>query len=482
MKSYLIKRVLLFFPTLLIISFLSFFISVKAPGDPVALLLNLDLSTGTPFSGDVKKKYLELNHKLGLDLPLFYFSISPKCISDTLFKITNKEDKEYLEKLAYEYGNWNTASNYFRHYKLVEEFINTSNSKNISSLKTEILSIKSAPGDSEVIEFLKKLKFVSQADTNNSFRESVTSLENAFSNLISNKNAVAKYIPVFYWHGYNNQYHKWLFGDKAWFGNKNDFYTSEGILRGDFGISYIDQRPVSGIIWEALKWTLTLISIALIISFGVSIPLGMYSAFMQGSRTEKWITGVLFILYSLPNFWVATLLITFLANAEYLELFPAYGLGELSASASFLERFLETTHHFILPVICLTYASLAVISRQMRTSVLNTLSKEFIKTARSKGLNEQKILWKHAFKNSLFPIITLITEVFPWIVGGSLVIEIIFSIPGMGKLSYEALLSKNYPLIFSIILLSSSLTLFGNLIGDVMYAVLDPRVKFHKSE
>ena len=153
-------------------------------------------------------------------------------------------------------------------------------------------------------------------------------------------------------------------------------------------------------------------------------------------------------------------------------------MGELPESAPYWDRFFETAYHFILPLFCLTYASFAFISRQMRGGMLNVLEMDYIRTARAKGLKKQVVIWKHAFRNSLIPIITLFANIFPAAISGSFIIEVIFSIPGMGQLTLQAIFQRDYPIVFTVLMFSSILTLVGILIADIMYAFVDPRISF----
>ena len=141
-------------------------------------------------------------------------------------------------------------------------------------------------------------------------------------------------------------------------------------------------------------------------------------------------------------------------------------------------RFLDILHHLILPVVCMTYGSFAFLSRQMRGSMLGVVKQDYIRTATAKGLSEDKIIWKHAFRNSLFPIITMFSSVFPRALSGSIAIESIYNIQGMGYLSLEAINGRDWPIVFTVALLAAILTMIGNLVSDILYSVADPRVTF----
>ena len=273
-----------------------------------------------------------------------------------------------------------------------------------------------------------------------------------------------KYIPAIHWYGTQSQYHQWI----------------TKFMVGDFGISYQDQRPVKKVIWEAVHWTVMLSIISIILTYLIAIPLGIKAAAKKDSTSDKVMSTTLFMLYSLPVFWVATLLIMFLGGGDFLSWFPAYGVGEISDSDGFIAVFWTRFYHLILPMICFTYGGLAFLYRQMRGAMINTLSQDYIRTARAKGLDEKNVLWKHAFKNSLLPIITLFANVFPLIISGAIIIENKFSIPGMGKTAIEAISARNYPMIYTIVMFSAILTMIGYLVADILYAVVDPRISYNK--
>jgi peptide/nickel transport system permease protein len=210
----------------------------------------------------------------------------------------------------------------------------------------------------------------------------------------------------------------------------------------------------------------------------IAIPCGVFSATHSGSASDRLLTLFFFLLYSLPGFWVAVLLIMFLGGGELWDVFPIYGVSSVgSESWPFPARLLDRLWHLVLPVFCLTYGSLAYLSRLTRASLLEVIREDYVRTARAKGLSERIVIFKHAFRNALLPIVTLLAFLLPAMFGGSVIIESIFSIPGMGQLAFEAVLSRDYPVIMAITTISALLTLVGLLLGDILYAALDPRIK-----
>ncbi|NOY87712.1 MAG: ABC transporter permease [Deltaproteobacteria bacterium] len=251
------------------------------------------------------------------------------------------------------------------------------------------------------------------------------------------------------------------------------------VLTLDFGNSYKDHRRVMDKIWERLPITVELNLISIFLVYLIAIPVGVYSAVHQGSIGDRVTTIVLFILYSLPNFWVAVLLIMFLGGGDFLNVFPVYGIVSSGmAGASVMARVLDHLWHIILPVFCLTYGGLAALSRYQRAGMLEVIRQDYIRTARAKGLPEKLVVFKHAFRNSIIPIVTLLGYLLPGMFGGSVIIENIFSIPGMGQLGFEAVLSRDYPVVLAIATISAVLTLLGILVSDLLYMWADPRISY----
>lgn len=250
---------------------------------------------------------------------------------------------------------------------------------------------------------------------------------------------------------------------------------------GDFGNSFVDNRPVMGKILERIPITASIALLIVALSYIIAIPIGIYSAARQYTFADRVSTFLLFVLYSLPVFWVATMAIVFLANVEYIKIFPTSGLYTLgSDNWGFFEKAWNRIYHLILPVTCGSLASFAFLSRQMRGSMLEVIRMDYIRTARAKGLKEKTVIMKHALRNSLIPIITLLGGILPGLVGGSVVLETIFSIPGIGQLAFQALVARDYPLIMAELVLAAVLTMVGLLVVDILYALVDPRIAFSK--
>jgi peptide/nickel transport system permease protein len=247
---------------------------------------------------------------------------------------------------------------------------------------------------------------------------------------------------------------------------------------GDWGLSRKDNRPVRVVIWEALPITLLLNFISMLIMYVVSIPMGILSAVKKDTTYDRVSSLVLFILYSLPHFWIALLLLLYFSSGEYLNLFPLGGLhSEWAESAGFFAWFADSAWHLILPVITLTYGEFAFLSRYTRANMLEVINQQYIMTARAKGLSEKKVIFVHAFRNSLIPLVTLMATLLPALIGGTVIVESIFSIRGIGMLSFESILSRNIPVIMAITTIAAILTLLGILLADLTYSLVDPRIR-----
>ncbi len=390
MLQYVLKRILWFIPTLFAVTLIGFILLANAPGDAVdTLVMSSNSGGGVKPSKDIENQKNYWRKQLGLDLPIFYFSICRLSDPDTLYKIHDsnllKNTKEQLHK--------------------------TGGYKN--------------------------------------------------------------FIPKIVWYGTHNQYHRWLFGG----------INSKGIIRGDFGLSISKKEPVMDIIKDKLIWSLFFSILSIILAYIISIPIGVKITLRPDSKFSKRSQFILFLIYSMPSFFVGVLLLMLLANPDVISIFPPSGIkpiGGYDDNSSLIEKFLVSVPYMILPLICYTYSSLAFISKLTASSLQEQLQLDYIKTAKAKGLNAKQIIWNHALKNSALPLITVFSSVFPTIIGGSIIIESIFTIPGMGLETVKAIIAQDYPVVIAIITLSSILTIFSYLMADILYAIIDPRIRVTK--
>ena len=249
------------------------------------------------------------------------------------------------------------------------------------------------------------------------------------------------------------------------------------IVKLDFGLSMSqDRTPVIKKIAQRLPITVLLNLIVMLIVLLLAVPIGIYSAYKRNSLSDRAITVAVFIGFATPSFWLALLLM--ILFGVQLGILPISGITSLNfEQLSFWEKVLDVAKHLVLPVISLSVGSLAYLSRYVRASMLEVLRQDFIVTARAKGVGERRVILVHALKNALLPVITILGLSLPGLIGGSVIIESIFAIPGMGRLFFNSVYMRDYTTVMGILVISSFLTLFGNLIADISYALVDPRIR-----
>jgi peptide/nickel transport system permease protein len=264
----------------------------------------------------------------------------------------------------------------------------------------------------------------------------------------------------------------------AWFGGDGRDPWN-GLLAGDLGTEF--RRPTVRVADELLRRlgvTLPLTLCSVLLSYLIAIPIGIHAAVRRGTPLEVGSTLLLFVLYAIPTFW-AGLMLQLLFGKTGLDWLPVIGLHDKDADRLAPGAWLlDYARHLVLPVACYTYASFAYLSRQMRTGMLETIQQDYVRTARAKGLGERAVVLRHALRNALIPVITLLSSILPLLIGGSVIIEVVFDIPGMGKYSYEALQLREYNVIMAATLFAALMTMIGILLSDIAYALVDPRIRY----
>ena len=257
------------------------------------------------------------------------------------------------------------------------------------------------------------------------------------------------------------------------------------IVKLDFGESFsTDRRPVLDKIWDRkqplpdrrlfITFMLNLITMVIILS--IAIPLGISSATHQYSLYDKLTTTFVFLGFAMPSFWLALLLMMFFGI--HMDLLPLSGLKSMNYdSLSLFGKILDRINHLILPVFVSAFTGLAGDSRYMRSSMLEVIRQDYITVARAKGLPEKKVIYNHALKNAILPLITLIGLSVPGLIGGSVIMESIFGIPGMGQMFFMSVMTRDYPMVMSLLTIGGVLTLAGNLLADIGYMLADPRIR-----
>lgn len=377
MKGYLVKRILLIIPTLLLVSMVTFLLSSLVSQDPVISLLQ---SRGAISSMDEgvsnHQQYARVYKELHLEKPNFYFSIVPSHYPENINSIIDPNER----------------------------------AKARSGLQDQKL-----------------------------------------------------FFPKVYWHGLDNRYHRWI----------------SALLGGSFGVSQSNGQTVARVVSRALSWTLVLTLIDILISFVLGIYIGYYLSIDPNGKIQRVLNQILYLLYSIPKFWLATLLVVYMTTNDYgswTNIFPSVGMDVLPGASSWAQvRY--NLPKLILPIICLSIFSISYISRILRRSILNEMEAPYILTAYSKGLSREQVVRRHALPNAMLPLITILSGSVAGTLAGSVVIEVIFNIPGIGRLMYDSILIADWSVVYCIVLLLALVVSVAYLIGDLCYAYFNPQIR-----
>lgn len=455
-----------------IISIIAFYLGKLVPGDEILDYLSIDESGYSSVSTPIEQReaYRRVADKRGLNLPQFYFSIRPGYYPDSLFSIVPAEDRNTIISWIRSTHNHPAAMRLYRDgIHVLKLFCPVADT---SAIADKIcLTVSSVLNSKDLFaahhQLIRLQQDISQQNADQSFTGEVQKINGDMDLLVKSakKLSFLEWIPSVKWHGTSSQYHQWITG----------FLAFEPLT------SLTDGRNAWTKIFDALKWTLLLNGLAFILAIVLGILIGMWSGTHDGTLMERLINIKLFALFALPSFWLATLLIYFFSSGEWLSIFPSGGLGSYDSSNNVLEKGGLLIEHLFLPVLCLALGSLAYVSRQMKQSVVHQFQQPYVLSLRTQGVSEKTILHKHVFRNALFPMITMIGGALPALLSGSLIIEVIFSIPGMGRLMYNSLLARDWPVVFPILMFAATITVFSYILTDVIYKWVDPRTKTMES-
>lgn len=375
-------------------------------------------------------------------------------LPDTLYRLARPEERAVLRAFTLRTGNWPVVHNYYRTLKRLAWNVAPEDRPETTTQLRRLLLQE---------DFDRARQGIAQLAED----PKTAPLQTAFARLETETKRANLLLPALHWHGFDNQYHHWI----------------SKLLRGELGVSLNDRRPVGAKISRALRWTALLNGLAILLVYLISIPTGLYMAGYRGGRFDRITTVGLFLLFGIPSFWVATLLTNFFTTPAFgMDFFPSMGFGEIPEGASVWAIIRIRAAHLFLPVLCLAYPSWAYVSRHLRRSAVHEMDQAYVKTARLKGLSRSAILWRHVLRNASFPIITLLASIFPAMLAGSVLIERIFNLPGMGQLLYDAALTRDWPVVIIVVLLSGLLTAVGLVLADLAYAFADPRVRLNATK
>ena len=472
MLPYIFRRILLALPTLLIISLITFGLSKCATGDPVREVYR-DNSPPTLDPEAQAAAYRQLAVTLGQDKPVFYFSLTTGIFPDTLYRIFPPERRKRLRALTAQSGDWPSVSRYEQQLALairaVEQLPDSLPQKSRGLLAlSNFFSIQETERLAPALDSLRNFENVVQGFSP-ALTQDLANFRAAAEQLRKEESKSYFPVPALNWYGADNQYHHWI----------------SGVLKGDFGISYSNRLPVGPQLYPYVLPTLMLNGLALLLAYLLAVPLGVNMARRNRQSFDTWTRRSLLFMYALPVFWLGSLMILAFAT-------PGMGLHLINGISpdspwqadrySFFQWCAANADKFILPVFTMAIHAVALLAMQMRGGMLDVAGQDFIRTARAKGVPEDFVYWRHAFRNALFPLITVFASVFPALFAGSLVVEYLFNFPGMGIKTQEAFIRRDYPVLFAIMTIAAVLTILGNLVADVLFAWADPRVRFSKGK
>ena len=254
-----------------------------------------------------------------------------------------------------------------------------------------------------------------------------------------------------------------------------------GVLTGNLGKSYTYQQPVIEVMKPRFRVSILLGFTGFLISYLVCIPLGIKKALSHGSKFDVISSAIVFMAYSIPGWAFGGVLLVLFGGGSFWDVFPLGGLHSpqhIWQNLSFFEKVLDQIHHMILPIIAWTITSFATLTILMKNSLLDNMSQDYVRTAFAKGLSEKRVIWVHAFRNSIIPIASGIGHIIGIVIAGSYFIEMIFNINGFGKMGYQAILDRDYPITMGFLVIVVVIRLIANLLSDLALAAVDPRIRF----
>ncbi|MFB6372567.1 MAG: ABC transporter permease [Bradymonadaceae bacterium] len=499
MSSYIFKRILLMIPTLLFVVLLEFVILNVMPGGPAQTRMGSKGAQSTQAQG-TSESYKIFKEQFNLDKPVLF---------NTRFWLTRKDVSTRLETLAdgrrpaCPTGSQKQApDNCLPAEKQPQSRALIDARQSLSDWGTyivpELLEIAEQHDRLDVrILAVKRLASNAEGDLIRKHGEELTKKEEQYNDRVDAINdriekwtvpmdaseaelekMLAKWRAWYHVHRYRFEYPT---SKRAWafFMDTRFAKYMTNLAHLDFGISHVNKKPVIETIGQKVRYTLAMSFAAIFLAFSISVPIGVWSANNQHTWIDQATTTILLMLYSLPSFFIAVLLLKFLAAGDPFRWFPIGGfVGDNPSQMTTLAYFKSVAWHLILPVFCLTYRRFAALSRYARTGVIDVIRSDYIRTARAKGLSESMVIIKHATRNGMIPILTLLGTRLPRLIGGSIVIEVVFGIPGMGSYLLQSILARDYNALMAILLISAVLTMIGILISDITYALVDPRISF----
>ncbi len=496
MRAYILKRLLLMVPTLFGISFILWLVVTAAPGDPGQASFGEAQTQRGEGAGESRRIF---RSQFNLDKPLFWNDYVSLTAQEALDAVRTAADTRLPGKVRSkadatltDWGNYavpalvlalDLAANPYEKAAVLLRL--QSNAKRTGATRVgrrfteeEKLANREIRDESRDIDdrLALKLGMVALSDLRGTDAAVATAPVRAVLDQLEPKAAL--------WRDwYREREARWTWSGTErlklrLFDTQFAKYWSN-LVRLDLGDSHVHKEPVLGLILKRIPISATLSVTSLVLAYLISIPLGVWAAVRHRTWREQGASTVLFMLYSLPSFFVATLLLRYLGIGQPLKVIPVSGFeSQDTFPLTTWEHIKDVLHHTVAPVFCMTYASFAGLSRYAKSGVLNVIRSDYIRTARAKGLGEAKVILKHALRNGVIPIVTLLGTTLPVIVGGSIIVESVFDIPGIGWLLWDSISQRDYNVVIGEALIVGVLVMVGILVSDLLYAVVDPRISY----
>ncbi|MCP4871291.1 MAG: ABC transporter permease [Proteobacteria bacterium] len=483
MGTYAIKRTLLMIPTFLAVSLIVFLVLNFAPGNPAAAAMVAgDAQSGqsSQLSGQQRESYRLFKEQFNYDKPILFntrFGLDTDRIRSSLRQLLELDGEVSTGKriaLMEDLENWG----WYAIPALIDLLQNDAEPQ-VRALASQRLTTHA---QRSLLNPTGRALTDTERETNR-----VRATENTevltWRYVASDDAARVAEVTAFWVQWHADRADQWDYSGKdkaAIFFLDTRFAKYWGnLIRLDFGISHRDKQPVIKTVFSKLRYSITLAFTAVILAYLVSVPLGVWSSVNRNSNTDRVLTTVLFMLYSLPTFFTGVVLLNFLSQGNPFQVFPTSGFESLDTSQmTTLEYMKDVAWHVVLPIFCMAYGSLAALSRYARTGMLDVIRSDYVRTARAKGLPEVVVIVKHAARNGMIPIITLLATLLPVLISGSVVVEVVFGVPGMGRYMFDSIIGRDYNAVMAVLLISCVLTLVGMLLTDLAYALVDPRITF----
>ena len=459
MLTYLLKRISTLFLSLWIISVCLFFLQKNASVDLV-MLQNKARSNGSFYVHPLaaEKVYRTEAVRLNLDKPLFYFSMQPAMFPDTFYKVQYPEAIKIQKKLLLETGDWALVQTYYQSLTAFYEKIEQTENSTLSIFWKQQLQEMANSSDLSAVKTACRVS----EEMREPYIGEIRKIEDLVNRLSYQTPSFFAWLPSPGWNGFDNQFHSWF----------------SKIIHGDVGISSRDGRPVMDKLKEAIPWTLWVNGLAILLAYMIATPLGIIMAILPKSRWLRYINNILLALYALPAFWVGSLLLFQATSPEYgFSFFSISGWSNLQREGGFLSQPIPFLLQLSLPVFCMAYGLAAYLTSYMQSTFSKVLNEPYMLFAKTKGISKARLYFIHALPNALLPQIVFVAGIIPALITGSVVIEVIFNVPGMGRLFIDSMLSQDWTTVYSFVLLVSVLTAAGLILSDILLVVTDPRIR-----